>query len=144
MNLAEFCQQIKLLIKEIFSANKKLENKKSQCLQKVQIATITLREAVKEIAELHIKFNETNFRVTYKNNQIVWHSDFGLALRLPNGEVKPLVAESEEFPLEDLVYSIKNSLESTLKVINTKTNNVENRTNQLEKLIEILGNIENS
>ncbi len=138
MTFTEVCERIKQLIKDIFSSHKDLEEKLLVSSQKSHEAINILREGVKGVAGLVIKYYPSQKITIYQNQNIFWHEEYGLAIKMRNGEIRPFSVKSGNFSVESLADNIKASLESTLYKINEQRTEAEKRTKELEDAINIL------
>lgn len=139
MTFSEVCERIKQIIKEIFSAHKDLEEKLLVSSQKIHQSVNLLREGVKGVAGLVIKYYPYSKSILkYQQQDIIWHEEHGLAIKMGNGEIKPFSVESGDFSVESLAANIKGHLEGTLNRINQQRTEAEKRSKELENAIKIL------
>ena len=139
MTFTEVCERIKQVIKQIFSAHRHLEEKLLISSQKIHQAVNLLREGVKGVAKLVIKYypySKTILR--HQQQEIFWHEEHGLAIKMDNGEIKPFSVESVDFSVESFASTVKGHLESTLNIINQQRTEAEKRTKEIENVINIL------
>jgi hypothetical protein len=142
--LENFCQEIKELISQIFGARQKLKEMAQVADQEGRRASgifvRLLSELVREIAPIQIKEHKKQDVSRINNKYIQWHEEYGLATRTEN-QLEPLSAWGEDFPpdsIESLAGSVKNDLLSTLRSLNNKQSQLQERTEKFRSTIAIL------
>lgn len=136
MKLNELCQKIRLLVAEIFSVHKELEENIETSHLKVRDSISLFVEAVKKVAPISIEHSGSHIG-NVQRKYLVWHEEFGIGVQ-SQSQIKPLVIHEGDFQVEQLVKIVQSRLNHTLEQMQVKKSKTTQRIDQLEQLIVTL------
>ncbi len=125
-----------LNIKKIIAEEQQLEQSLQTSYSKVHECLNLLRNNLKEVAAIAIKYNH-EFIGNFQGKSIYFGKEHGL---VQNKE--PLIITGGNYPIESLAQSINAKLEATLKTIEKKQTETNQRIEQLEEFILTIKQLE--